>query len=271
MVSATSERYAYLTAPGRLVTRVPGRAPREYGVPATCSPAAITSGLVALSCPVPQRGMVPVVLRLADGRLSPVPVSTTTTFAYHHTLAIGQRRLHVTASTNPFDAGPRALTTEALVDHRTGRVVRLDRTDPFGVMRHPDLDRSRPARRLCRPIRRRRARGAINDMTRYAAVARVGSWVLQGGQLQRCGSKAVKRFPAGYQPRLGDAAIAHVRTNDRRQFVYRDLRSRRTWTARWRGDAPVIGMTPRRLVISQPGRDDDSEVTIYETTRERTR
>lgn len=100
-------------------------------------------------------------------------------------------------------------------------------------------------------------------MTRYAAVTRIGSWVLQAGRLQRCGSRTSKRFPNGYQPRLGDEAVGYVRTNDRRQFVYQDLPSRRTWTAPWRGDAPVIGTTPRRLVVSQPS-PDNRRATIYE-------
>jgi hypothetical protein len=264
VASATSERYAYLAAPGRLVVRSPGGTAQPFEVPAACWPGAITAGLVALTCDEPQAGPRAAVLRLDDGNLSFVPVQNTATLAYQETRAIGQHWLRVAAAVDPFGSDPHALSTEALVDRVTGRIIRLDEQDPFPVSTYPDLDRADPARPLCRPIRRQRARG-LRDGTKYQAVTRVGPWVLQGNHLQRCGARTSKFFPLGYKPRLGVDALGYGRTNDRRQIVYRDLRSRRTWIAPWPGDAPDIAMTSHRLIVSlQTG---EETTTIYETTR----
>jgi hypothetical protein len=268
VASATSERYAYLASPGRLVVRSPGAEAQPFDVPAACWPGAITAGLVALTCDEPQAGPQAAVLRLADEHLSYVPVQNTATFAYQETRAIGQRWLRVSAAVDPFGNDPHALSTEALVDRVTGRIIRLDEHDPFPISTYLDLDRADPARPLCRPIRRQRARG-LRDATKYQAVTWVGAWVLQGNHLQRCGARASKFFPLGYKPRLGVDAVAYGRTNDRRQIIYRDLRSRRTWIAPWPGDAPDIAMTTHRLIVSlQTGEDT---TTIYETTRAATR
>jgi hypothetical protein len=237
-------------------------------VPAACWPGAITAGLVALTCDEPQAGPQAAVLRLADGNRSFVPVQNTATLAYQGTRAIGRRWLRVSAAVDPFGNDSHALSPEPLVDGVTGRIIRLDEDDPFPVSTSLDLDRAVPARPLCRPIRRRRARG-LHDATKYQDVTRVGAWVLQGNHLQRRGARASKFFPLGYKPRLGDGAVGYERTNDRRQIVYRDLRSRRTWIAPWPGDAPDVAMTSHRLIVSL--RTGEETTTIYETTRATTR
>lgn len=193
-------------------------------------------------------------------------VPSTNTFAYSGVLAIGSHWLRVSATANPFDDSPHEIATSGLVELATGSVVSLGADDPYPASSYVDLDRAHPARRLCSPVRRERS-GQSRSTTRYAAVAALGHWVLQGDDLQRCGQRSLRRFPAAYHPSLGPGALAYRRAGTH-QIVYQDLRSGRTWTAPWPGkrSGPTAQMAARELIVSGPDADFRG-YTIYETTR----
>jgi hypothetical protein len=239
---------------------------------------------VVVTCANPAAGIgpAPVLVRLTDGRLTPLALPRSETFAYARTLAAGTEWLRVAASTNPFGSAPQGTETTALVNRETGQAIGLGPTDPFGSRAFLDLDRTSPARRLCAPIRRPRV-SLIRDDTRYAAITSVDRWVLTrkledpaGDTLQRCGRPEPEQIPGGYRAiALGKSLAAYTADRTPRRIVLLSLRSGRTWTSPWlrysarsRRYAPGLHMAGRHLILSLPPTGGPPGWRIYETTRQ---
>jgi hypothetical protein len=267
VVSGSSNAYAYQPTSTTVAVRAPATRLRTYTVPAGCVPEAIAAGAIGLTCRAGGNAL-PVVLTLAGGKLTTVPVANTDTFQFSAISAIGLNWLRVTASANPFSNDPHAINVSGLVERVTGRVVSLGSGDPYPATSFPDLDRANPGRPLCSPVARAR-NGAFGSVTRYAAVSAIDGWVVQNSSLQQCGRKAIRRFPPGYHPALGKSGVlAYLRPGRQRRIVYQDLGNGRTWTAPFptASRAPTVAMAAHRLVVSEPAAGF-KRYTIYETTR----
>lgn len=263
------------------MVRTPGGSSRPYTTPQGCGgPDAITRDVVVVTCVSPA-GPTPVLVRLSDGRLTPVRVPGTNSFAYTSTLEVGATWMRVVASTNPFGVEPQGMETTALVNRTTGQVIGLGGADPYGPRVFFDLDRVSPARRLCSPLRRTQI-GLIRDDTKYAPITYVDRSVLtenldDGAKstLQRCGRRKPERIAGGFRGIvLGKGLAAYTSNKVPRKIVLRSLASGRTWSARWlryssrsRRYAPGLAMAGRQLVLSLPPTGGPPGTRIYETRR----
>ena len=180
------------------------------------------------------------------------------------------------ADTSVSSDGVHQFNSQALVDWRTGRTIRLGRLDPFGRSEYPDLNSASPARRLCAPLKRSSSAPDIFSDIRFADVEKIGQWVLQtqrtSVQLQRCGKGTITTYPTDVAPNealtadaravLGRDAIGYLQ---HRQIVYRDLLSNRRWTASWpTTQRPNLAIFARHLVAWIPS--TPSTFNIYEAT-----
>jgi len=204
--SAGASVIAVQTTSSSIGVRGPGTRSREFAVPTGCTPAAVSEGVVALG------GCGPYVLRLATGRV--VKYRLPDGIDGFAPLAAGEWWIEATA-TRTVEAGgvPRSASFNLLLNWKSGRTILLDRGDPIGVARYADLDRESPARALCRPLRRLALDRSGSMQTRYGRVTKVGRWVLQetstGTQLQRCGSKHVRRWGRDATVVLGHRHVAY--------------------------------------------------------------
>lgn len=159
-------------APGAVTVGTDGGRRRQYPIPVGCSPTAITTGKVGLTCAAPEAPVQ--LLRLADRTVRPVEVDGVPG-VLDAVEAVGRRWARVRyTECSPYV--PRCANAAALVRLSDGRTVDLVE-DPFGAQSALDLDRHRPARPLCAGARRRRAGGMV-EASRFWPVTAIRRWVL---------------------------------------------------------------------------------------------
>lgn len=269
-VASATGGLAYLASATELVVLQAPGSPRTYAVPTGCRPLAIGPGVVALACP---STAAPMVLLTPSGSVLTVPVASAA--GYDGAIAIGRQWL--LADTTSSTDGVHQIQSRALINWRTGRSISLGAPEPFGQHEYADLDSIAPGRRLCAPVIRAGVAAAPFEDVPFASVEKVGQWILQTAptsvRLQRCGKGTVTTFATGLGPHealtqdaravLGSDAVGYLQG---RRVVYRDLRSKRRWTAPWpTTQRPALGMFDRQLVVSVPSATGD--YTIYKASR----
>jgi hypothetical protein len=226
---------AYLTAPGTVTVRAPGKQPRLYAAPVGCAPSEVSFRAVACSS---------VVINLVDGDLTPLGIPGAVFDALGDNWALVDQYVST-------DENPHTVILRLLFNWRTGRTISVGRDDRYGPRRYIDLDQAHPGRALCSPVRRVRSRDGSDS--RYAPVTKIGAWTLTADPgndavLQRCGRHATKHFSFKTQPVLGTDFIGYLSA---RTIVYLDLRTGMRRSTPWPdASKPTLAAAGRRLIVS---------------------